>query len=98
MMLLQEKAVGPGTGEDYTGWYIGIGVGFLVVIVVVIIVSIILLQASRIGKQALEGIDLMDEARETTLSVWDIQKINSSSTKIWRSAQAARRVLTEGPG
>ncbi len=95
-MLLAEEPVGPGRGEDYTGWYIGIGVGFLVVIVVVIIVAIILLQAARIGRQALEGIDLMDEARETTLSVWDIQKINTSSTKIWRSAESARRVLTEG--
>ena len=95
-MLLADKAVGPGTGEDYTGWYVGIGVGFIVVIVVVIIVAIILLQASRIGRQALEGIDLMDEARETTLSVWDIQKINSSSTKIWKSAESARKILTEG--
>ncbi len=80
--------------EDYSGWYIGLGVGFTVVVVVVILVALILSQASRIGHQALDGIELMDEAREATLSIWDVQKINVSATSIWRSAERARQVLT----
>ena len=84
-------------GDDlYTGWYVGLGVGFLVVVVVVILVAMILMQASRIGGQALEGIERMDEARESSLGVWDMQKINGSFTAIWRSAEKARMILREG--
>ena len=82
--------------ELYTGWYVGIGVGFLVVVVVVILVAMILMQAARIGNQALEGIERMDEARESSLGVWDMRTINASFTKIWRSAEAARKILREG--
>ena len=82
--------------EAYTGWYVGIGIGFLIVTVVVILVGMILSQASRIGHQALDGIELMDEAREASLPVWDLQLINVSATTIWRSAESARILLTTG--
>ncbi len=81
--------------EDYTGWYVGLAIGFLIVVVVVILVAMILMQASRIGNQALEGIDRMDEARISTLAVWDLQKINTSATAIWRGAEAAREALVQ---
>ena len=54
----------------------------------------ILIQASRIGHQALDGIELMDEARESSLSVWDLQLMNTSVSSIWKSAEAARHALT----
>ena len=82
--------------EAYTGWYIGLGIGFLIVTVVVILVGMILSQASRIGHQALDGIELMDEARDASLPVWDLQQINVSATGIWRSAEKARQLLTGG--
>ncbi len=93
MALLAQKI---SEGDPHTGWYVGIGVGFLVVVVVVILVAMILMQASRIGGQALEGIERMDEARESTLAVWEVQKINVSATSIWKSAESARKTLTEG--
>ena len=83
-------------GDAHAGWYVGLGVGFLVVVVVVILVAMILMQASRIGQQALEGIERMDQARESSLAVWDLQRMNGSITSIWRSAEAARKILTEG--
>ena len=82
--------------ETYTGWYIGLGVGFLIVVVVVILVGMILSQASRIGHQALDGIELMDEARDASLPVWDLQLVNVSATSIWKSAEKARKLLTGG--
>lgn len=82
--------------ETYAGWYIGLGIGFLIVTVVVILVGMILSQASRIGHQALDGIELMDEARDASLPVWDLQLINVSATGIWRSAENARKLLTGG--
>jgi len=81
--------------EAYTGWYIGIAIGFLIVTVVVILVGMILSQAARIGHQALDGIELMDEARDASLPVWDLQLINVSATSIWRSAENARKLLME---
>ncbi len=82
--------------ESYAGWYIGLTIGFIIVVVVVILVGMILMQASRIGSQALDGIDLMDEARENTLPVWDLQLVNGSVTSIWKSAERARKTLTGG--
>ncbi|MGI8946123.1 MAG: hypothetical protein ACR2GL_07800 [Thermoleophilaceae bacterium] len=61
---------------------------------VVILVGMILMQASRIGHQALDGIDLMHEARSSSLPVWDLQLVNGSITTIWRSAERARKTLT----
>lgn len=81
-------------GEDYAGWYIGLGVGFTVVVVVVILVAMILTQASRIGHQALDGIELMDEARESSLAVWDLQVMNVAVSSIWKSLESARLALT----
>ncbi len=89
MMLLAQQ----GDSTEYVGWYVGLGIGFLIVSVVVVLVALILSLAKRIGIQAKEGIDLMDEARETTLPVWEIQKINGSATAIWRAAESARRLL-----
>ena len=81
--------------ESYTGWYVGLGIGFLIVVVVVILVATILSQASRIGHQALDGIAEMDQAREGSLSIWDLQEINQSASGLWRAAEAARQIMTE---
>jgi len=96
LALVVQLAQQSSSGDPlYTGWYVGIGVGFIVVVVVVILVAMILMQASRIGNQALEGIERMDEARESSLAVWDMQQINASFSAIWRSAERARMILTE---
>lgn len=95
MFVLAQQVTRPDVADDYTGWYVGLAVGFTVVVVVVIIVAIILLQAARIGRQAREGIQLMDETREATLTVWGLQEINSSASSIWRSAESARKILAE---
>ena len=92
MMVLAQQIT---QGDEHTGWYLGLGVGFVVVVVVVILVSMILMQAQRIVHQALDGIELMDQAREASLHVWEMQNINHSATRIWRSAEAARKILTE---
>lgn len=81
---------------SFTGWWVGIGLGFLIVVVVVILVSFILTYAARIRDQAEEGIWRMDMARANTISVWRVQDINISTTGIWRSAEKARRLLEGG--
>ncbi len=91
MLLILQGDVG--RSAEHVGWYVGIGIGFAVVSVVVVLVAMILTLASRIGSQARTGIESMDEARAATLGVWEIQKINSSATGIWRAAESARKLL-----
>lgn len=82
------------SNDNYAGWYVGIGIGFLIVVVVVILVGMILSQASRIGHQALDGIELMDEAREASLAVWDLQIMNTQVSSMWRNAEKARQLIS----
>ncbi|MHB8656515.1 MAG: hypothetical protein ACYC91_00955 [Solirubrobacteraceae bacterium] len=79
-------------GHNYW-WYVGLGIGFAIVVVVVIIAATILALAARIGAQAREAIDAMDQARATTLPVWQVQQTNVSLTAIWRAAEAAGKSL-----
>lgn len=79
--------------DDHSGWYIGLGIGFLIVAVVVVLVATILTYAARIRDQARTAIGAMDEARETTLPIWDLQQLNGSVTGIWRSAESVRHAL-----
>lgn len=74
-------------------WYIGLGIGFTIVVVVVVIAASILGLAARIGAQAREGIEAMDQARENTAPVWAVQQTNVSLTAIWKAAEAARESL-----
>lgn len=90
MLLAQEEVT---RSTEYAGWYVGLGIGFTIVAVVVVLVALILTLAARIGNQARIGIEAMEQARAATSSVWEIQKLNSSTTAIWRAAEAARRLL-----
>jgi len=81
--------------DSNSGWFIGLGIGFAIVAVVVVLVAVILTYAARIGDQARDGIGRMDEARESTLPIWNLQHMNSSITGIWRSAESARHILEE---
>ena len=81
--------------DSHTGWYAGLGIGFAIVAVVVVLVAMILMYAARIVDQARDGIERMDGARESTLPVWELQHVNTSITRIWRAAEAARGVLEE---
>ncbi len=81
--------------QSYTGWYIGLITGFAIVVVVVILVGTILMYASRIADQAKDGIGRMDEARATTLPIWELQDLNVSATGIWKAVESTRPVLEE---
>lgn len=95
MSLTAALAPVPHTVGHNDGWYLGLGIGFAIVVVVVVIVASILALAARIGAQAREGIDAMDEARATTLPIWEVQKTNTLLTGIWRTAEAARASLQD---
>ena len=81
-------------GEPHLfGWYLGLVIGFVVVLVVVAVVAPILVRAQRIGKQAKMAIDALDQSRQTTLPLWDVQKTNGNLRRILAAARAARSAL-----
>jgi hypothetical protein len=79
-----------------TGWYVGYVIASVVIAIVVILVAMILALARRIGVQADQITNALDEARINTLPLWDIDKINGSVRSITRSAQEARAILGGG--
>jgi hypothetical protein len=76
-----------------TGWYVGYAIAAVIITVVVILVGIILALARRIGVQALQVTDALDQARINTLPLWEVDKVNSGVRSIIRSAETARQVL-----
>ena len=76
-----------------TGWYVGYVIAAVVITIVVILVGIILALARRIGVQAIQITEALDEARINTLPLWDVDKINTGVRSIIKSAQTARQVL-----
>lgn len=78
---------------DNAGWYFGIAIGFAIIVVVVILVAVILTLAARIGGQAREAISGLDDARQTTLPLWELRTTSKSAEGILEAAKMARRAL-----
>ena len=76
-----------------TGWYVGYAIAAVIITLVVILVGAILALARRIGVQAREVTEALDEARINTLPLWELDKVNTSVRSITRSAEQARQVL-----
>lgn len=79
---------------EYTGWWVGLTLGFIVVVVVVVVVAILLNLAARIADDAQGATDALPVVREQTDALQDVGRINDSAISILRSARAARKALT----
>jgi hypothetical protein len=75
------------------GWYLGIGIAFLVVVVVVVIVAAILALAARISQQAQTAIEGLEKVRSNTASLSGVDKTNASGLAILKACQTARGAL-----
>jgi hypothetical protein len=80
--------------EQYTDWWVGLTLGFLVVVVVVVIVSILLSLAARIADNADTATEALPVVRDQTAALREVGSINESAISILRSARAARKALT----
>ncbi|MBA2263006.1 MAG: hypothetical protein H0W03_10110 [Solirubrobacterales bacterium] len=78
----------------YTGWWVGLVLGFIVVAVVVVIVAILLTLAGRIADNARKASDRLPVVRDQTDALQDVRHINESAISVLRSARAARKALT----
>lgn len=79
---------------EYTDWWAGLSLGFIVVVVVVVVVAILLNLAARIADDAQAATDALPVVREQTDALQDVGRINDSAISILRSARAARKALT----
>lgn len=82
---------------ENTGWLIGFGVAFAIIVVVVVIVASILALAKKIGSQARDAIDALDQGRTNTLPLWDLHHTNSAVKGILDDARKARQHLEAQP-
>jgi hypothetical protein len=76
-----------------TGWYIGFALAVLVIAIVVILVAAILTLARRIGEQAMDIEESLNDGRIRTLALWDVANVNDQLNQIVRRAATARSVL-----
>lgn len=81
------------TGGVQTGWYVGFGIAAVVIVIVVVLVAVILRLARKISIQARDVTLALDECRNNTLALWDVQMVNDGVKDINRSAAAARHLL-----
>ncbi|HEV2766479.1 MAG TPA: hypothetical protein VGV63_02075, partial [Acidimicrobiales bacterium] len=65
----------------------GFVIALVVITVVVLLVAIILGLARRIGVQAMDAVEGLDQARINTLALWDVDKINGGVRSIIGSAE-----------
>ncbi len=79
---------------SYSGWWVGLVVGFLVVAVVVVIVGVVITLTSRIADGARVATSALPVVRDRTETLRDVGLINESAISILRSARAARKALT----
>jgi len=79
---------------QYSDWWVGLTLGFIVVVVVVIVVAILLALASRIADDAHAATEALPVVRDQTDALQDVGSINESAISILRSARAARKALT----
>ena len=79
---------------DYSDWWLGLTLSFIVVALVVVIVAVVLALAARIADQAQTAAGALDVVRAQTPGLSGIGQINASAIAIRDCARAARKALT----
>ena len=79
-----------------TEWLIGYLIGGVVVLIVAVLAIILILQARKIGDQALDILAALEEGRDNTKGLWAVDGVNRSLESVRQSAREARIVLSGG--
>ena len=85
--------MGLGAGAVLTGWYVGYVIALVVIAAVVVLVAIILGLARRIGVQAENITQALDEGRINTLIMLEVEKVKNGVRNISRYMEQARSAL-----
>jgi len=77
------------------GWVLGWTIGLAVVAVVVILLVLLIVLASRAGAKAEAILVALQDARDNTEGMWQLDATNQVTDRIIASATAAREHLAE---
>lgn len=77
-----------------TGFYVGLGIGFVIVIVVVALVAPLLSIASHISEQAEDAAPPLEQTRKNVAILPQTAVTNDHAVAILAAAKAARGALT----
>ena len=76
-----------------TGWIVGWSVGLAAITVVVLLLTIMIVRASRVAATAEAIAAALDDSRDNTLGLWEVETTRSTVSRIVRAATAAREHL-----
>lgn len=78
-----------------TGWYIAYIITGAVIALVVVLVAAILEYARRIGRQAMEITEALDDTRVQTMPLWDVSAVTKGLNQ---ATEALARIRLQGGG
>ncbi|HVM00966.1 MAG TPA: hypothetical protein VM324_16875 [Egibacteraceae bacterium] len=81
-----------------TGWVIGFGVGAAVVVVVVVLLLLMIAGMRAAAIRAESILAALHAARDNTQGLWEIERINTLTTRILVAATTARQALARRAG
>ena len=79
-----------------TEWVVGYIIGVLVVVIIVVLATILILQARKIAFQATDIFAALEESRDHTEGLWEMDSVNRSLRSIGAVMREARLMLTGG--
>lgn len=74
-------------------WVIGLTVGLVLVAVVVVLLVLMIIGASRAAEKAEAILAALQDARDNTEGLWQLDTTNRTATRIVEAATAARQHL-----
>lgn len=77
------------------GWVIGFAIGGVVVLVVVVLLLLMILLARRAAEKAEAILAALEEARDNTAGLWQVDTTNTVAGRIVEAAGQARAALEE---
>lgn len=78
------------------GWILGYIIGAVVVVVVVAVLVLMIVGARRTATKAEAIVSALNEARDGTAALWQVQTTVLTAERIVDAAAAARTALAEG--
>ena len=78
------------------GWILGYVIGAVVVLVVVAVLLLMIRGAKRVAGKALAIVGALNDVRDNTAPLWELQATVSTADRIVTAAADARTSLTPG--
>lgn len=76
-----------------SGWAIGFAIAAVVVLVVVALLLLMIVSARNVARKAEDILAALQEARDNTQPLWEVQATNATASRIAAAATSAREVL-----